>query len=154
VLFASFRERRCAEAFRGLVESYGGLVRGTAARILQDDESARDVAQEVFADLVRLAPQLGADTALGGWLHRHTVFLALRHRRSDQRRGWREAEALRRWSLDKTGAAPPPWLPELDEALDRLSTADRRALALRYLENLKKQSSQEPPPRPCLPAAF
>ena len=136
-LLARFRGQRCPEAFRVLVESYSGLVQGVAERILEDRESARDVAQAVFADLARLASGLSPDTALGGWLHRHAVFLALRQRTSNRRRGLREEEAHRRWTLEQgEDAAPPPWRAELDEALSCLAPPDRRALVLRYLENL------------------
>lgn len=134
-LLPHFRRRKCADSFRRLVEAYGGLVQGVAARVLGNGESARDVAQAVFADLARLAPELPDDTSLGGWLHRHTVFLALRQRRADQRRGVREAEAQRRWSLDQGTKEHTPWLTDLDEALNRLSSDDRQVLVLRYLEN-------------------
>lgn len=134
-LFPCFRSSRCADSFRRLVEAYGGLVQGTAARVLGNGESARDVSQAVFADLARLATQLPDDTSLGGWLHRHTVFLALRQRRADKRRGARELEAQRRWSLDQCENEAAPWLADLDEAMDRLSSADRSVLVLRYLEN-------------------
>ena len=134
-LFPSFRRRKCADSFRRLVEAYGGLVQGTAARVLRNGESARDVAQAVFADLASLAPEMADNTALGGWLHRHTVFLALRQRRADRRRGVREAEAQRRWSLDHGGVEAPAWMADLDETLNRLSSEDRQVLMLRYLEN-------------------
>jgi RNA polymerase sigma factor (sigma-70 family) len=140
-LLARFREQRCPEAFRTLVENYGGLVHGVAERVLEEGESARDVTQAVFADLVRLAPGLPANTALGGWLHRHAVFLSLRQRTSNLRRGLREAEAQRRWNLDAPAPDhahphdPPPWRADLDEALHRLPASDRRALACRYFEN-------------------
>ena len=134
-LFPSFRGRKCAESFRRLVEAYGGLVQGTAARVLGNGESARDVSQAVFADLARLAPQLPEDTSLGGWLHRHTVFLALRQRRADKRRGARESEAQRRWSLEQGKNEAAPWLADLDEAMNQLSSGDRQVLVLRYLEN-------------------
>jgi RNA polymerase sigma factor (sigma-70 family) len=134
-LFPRFRRRKCAESFRRLVEAYAGLVQGTAARVLGNGESARDVSQAVFADLARLAPELPDDTALGGWLHRHTVFLALRQRRADRRRGAREVEAQRRWALDHGGVESPPWMADLDETLNRLSSEDRQVLMLRYFEN-------------------
>lgn len=134
-LFPQFRRKKCADSFRRLVEAYGGLVQGTAARVLGNGESARDVAQAVFADLARLAPEMPDDLSLGGWLHRHAVFLSLRQRRADQRRGAREAEAQRRLSLDQGARDAAPWLADLDEALNRLSSEDRQVLVLRYLEN-------------------
>ncbi len=127
------RENRCPDAFRELVGAFGRLVESTALRVTGDPEAARDIAQCVFADLHRLASSLDPHAALGGWLHRHTVFLSLRHRTAARRRRAREHEAARRQALHHT-ATPPDWLPELDRILDRLPEADRRALILRYLE--------------------
>lgn len=135
-LLQRYREDRSATDFLEILQRYGGLVKGTAARILAGDhEAARDVAQAVFADLARLAGELSPKVQLGGWLHRHTVFLAMRQRRTDARRRLREDEAARRWALDESDVEPPAWAEQLDAALDRLPAADRQVLVLRYLEN-------------------
>jgi len=141
--FERYRSQQCEKAFRLLVEAYGGMVTGTAARMLGNGESAREVAQSVFADLARMAPTLPEGTAVGGWLHRHAVFLSTRQRRSERRRGMREAEAHRRWSLDGKTEGPPAWLTDLDEMLGRLPEGDRRVLVLRYLENQPLKSVAE-----------
>ena len=52
-LVQRFATGASAEAFAALADRYHGLVQGTARRILQDDDAARDVVQEVFVRLAR-----------------------------------------------------------------------------------------------------
>src|SRR5688572_29763015 len=59
-------------AFTAVVQSYYGLVQGTARRILRENEAARDVAQEVFVHFARDARRVRPD-AIGAWLHRAAV---------------------------------------------------------------------------------
>ena len=47
---------------------------------------AEEVVQTVFIDLGRQARALSKDVMLGGWLHRHTCFVAARTMRSNRRR--------------------------------------------------------------------
>ncbi|MDB6069834.1 MAG: polymerase, sigma-24 subunit, subfamily [Verrucomicrobiales bacterium] len=132
-----FQVSRDAFAFREIVNRYGGLVEGTARRLLADDtESARDVAQRVFTDLAKAAPSLAPDSRLGGWLHRHTVFLALHHREAETRRRRREREAAARWELDQPACeTDADFAATIHAALTKLPADDRAALILRYWEN-------------------
>ena len=124
-------------AFRDLVERHAGLVYQTALRRAGGDHAlARDAAQVVFTDLAQKAASLPPDTALAGWLHRHTGFVTSKLIRSEQRRRQREHRAAMETSLSKPDDESL-WrrmAPVLDEALGRLSAADRDALVLRYLE--------------------
>ena len=52
--------------------------------------SRRDVAQTVFTDLARKARSLRNVELLGGWLHRHTGFVAAAWCGSERRRQARE----------------------------------------------------------------
>lgn len=96
---------------------------------------AEEVAQQVFADLALKAGSISSGTVLGGWLHRHTGFLAANAVRAEARRLQREQEAC---SMNDHPDAPATLLdqlgPVLDGALDELPAADRDALVLRYLE--------------------
>ena len=124
-------------AFRDLVERHAGLVYQTALRRAGGDHAlARDAAQVVFTDLAQKGGSLPRDTVLAGWLHRHTGFVTSKLIRGEQRRRQREHRAAMETSLSKPDDESL-WrrmAPVLDEALGRLSAADRDALVLRYLE--------------------
>jgi len=73
-------------AFRELVAAYVNFVYGTALRFVGGDtHMAEDVAQTVFIDLARKAALLPANVQLGGWLHRHTCFVARKALRKERR---------------------------------------------------------------------
>lgn len=123
-------------AFRQLVEQYIDLVYSTALRRVNGDaDLAQDVTQAVFTDLARKAPSLRDVDQLGGWLHRHTGFLASSMIRSEHRRQVREHEAA------QMNATPDPaetlWqqmAPMLDETIECLEPSDRQAVLLRFFE--------------------
>ena len=76
-LLANFVQNGSEPAFRELLTRYLDLVYSTAVRLVDGDtHRAEDVAQIVFADLARMASKLSGSTTLGGWLHRHTCFVA------------------------------------------------------------------------------
>src|SRR6266571_1060499 len=82
-------------AFRELVTRYLDLVYSAALRSVEGDtHRAEDVAQTVFIDLTRMARTLSNDVMLGGWLHRHTCFVAANTMRGERRRQSREKEAV------------------------------------------------------------
>src|SRR5882724_4931779 len=89
------------DAFRTVVSHYIGLVYGTARRQLNGDaELAADATQVVFTDLAKQAHKLYGGTMLGGWLHRHTCFVAAKFRRAEARRKVREKTAVELGALD------------------------------------------------------
>ena len=93
-LLRDYAERGNEAAFRELVARYIDLVYSTAVRRLGGDaDLARDVTQTVFADLARNASSLRDVALLGGWLHRHTGFVAAKMVRTERRREAREREA-------------------------------------------------------------
>jgi RNA polymerase sigma factor (sigma-70 family) len=125
-------------AFRELVRRHLGMVHGTARRILaMAPHLADDVTQTVFTDLAKKSPSLPAGVVLGGWLHRHTCYLALNAARAEHRRRTRERTAMEINALNENPGPDAPWAqlaPVLDAALNQLEPADRDALVLRYLE--------------------
>lgn len=119
-------------AFREIVENYLGLVFSTAVRLVNGDSHlAEDIAQTVFLDLARSAKSLSNETRLGGWLHRHTCFVAAKMIRSRLRREAREKEAVKMHEPDFSETAKI-----LDEAINQLGAADRAAILLRFFEGL------------------
>ena len=63
-------------AFAALVRRYGGLVRATCLREVDDPHLAEDAAQVVFLLLARKAPSLLRVDSLAGWLFRASRFTA------------------------------------------------------------------------------
>src|SRR6516162_5756840 len=121
-------------AFHELVDRYVGLVYSAAVRLVDGDTHlAEDVTQMVFADLARLARNLSRDTMLGGWLHRHTCFVAAKTIRRERRRQSRERQAVEMNALqDHSEANLKAVAPILDEAINQLGAADRAAILLRF----------------------
>jgi RNA polymerase sigma factor (sigma-70 family) len=123
-------------AFRELVTRYVNLVYSTALRLVEGDtHRAEDVAQTVFMDLARMARTLSSEVMLGGWLHRHTCFVAANTMRGERRRQSRERQAVEMNALqDNSGTDFSLVAPILDEAINELGEADRTAVLLRFFE--------------------
>src|SRR5213594_4236558 len=123
-------------AFRELVIRYVDLVYSTALRLVEGDtHRAEDVAQTVFVDLTRKARTLSKDVMLGGWLHRHTCFVAANTMRGERRRRSRERQAVEMNALQNNAGADFPLVaPILDEAINELGEEDRKAVLLRFFE--------------------
>ena len=135
-LLAEYVKDGSEPAFRELVRRYLDLVYSAAVRLVQDERHlAEDVAQTVFADLARLARSLPEEVMLGGWLHRHTCFVAATLLRGERRRRARERQAV---EMNAIANQPEPNLaliaPVLDEAINQLGTTDRKAILLRFFE--------------------
>jgi RNA polymerase sigma factor (sigma-70 family) len=135
-LLAEYVRTGSETAFRDLVARYVDLVYSTALRLVEGDgHRAEDVAQTVFADLAREARTLAAEVMLGGWLHRHTCFVAANTMRGERRRQSRERQAVEMNALqDNSGADFSLIAPILDEAINELAEEDRTAVLLRFFE--------------------
>ena len=133
-----FVESRSEVAFEAVVRAHVDLVYSAARRIAAGDTHlAEDITQTVFADLARKAARLPADVPLSAWLYRHTFFVASSAIRTERRRRAREQEAVAMNAVPES--AEPDWsvlAPHLDEVMNTLSEADRRALVLRYFDRL------------------
>ena len=135
-LLAQYVATGSEPAFRELVARYVDLVHSAAFRLVNGDaHRAEDVTQTVFADLARQARKLSSGVMLGGWLHRHTCFVASNTMRRERRRLAREREALEMNALEDHSAANLALIaPVLDEAVNQLGTEDRTAIMLRFFE--------------------
>src|SRR5664280_1937776 len=75
---------------------------------------------------------LSSKVMLGGWLHRHTCFIAAKTLRGERRRQDRERQATEMNALEDHGTARFEQIASiLDEAINQLSTPDRTAIVLR-----------------------
>jgi len=135
-LLANFVRNASESAFCELVTRYFDLVYSTAVRLVDGDtHRAKDVAQIVFADLARMAGKLSVSTTLGGWLHRHTCFVARTVMRGERRRQAREQQAFEMNTLnDKSDSVLAQVAPMLDDAINELGADDRDAILLRFFE--------------------
>src|SRR5690606_36768652 len=109
------------------VNRYVNLVYSVALRRTDHDTRiAEDIAQTVFTDLAAKASTLPKDVMLGGWLHRHTCFVASNVLRSEHRRTVREQQALEMNMLhDDTDPNWKQLAPVLDDVIQELPPADR-----------------------------
>jgi RNA polymerase sigma factor (sigma-70 family) len=144
-LLANFVSNRSEPAFRELVLRYFDLVYSTAVRLVDGDtHRAEDVAQMVFSDLARMASKLSGNTMLGGWLHRHTCFVARTVMRGERRRQAREQHATEMNALNEQGEGLlAQFAPLLDEAINDLGPDDRDAILLRFFERRNLRSVGE-----------
>jgi len=135
-LLAEYRRNGSDAAFRELATRFVDLVHSTALRLVEGDtHRAEDVTQTVFVDLARLARTLSPEVRLGGWLHRHTCFVAANTLRGERRRQARERQAVEMNTLQNHSEADFSQVaPLLDEAINELDEADRTAILLRFFE--------------------
>ena len=132
---ADYAKTGSEAAFREVVSRYLNLVFSTAVRLVNGDSHlAEDVTQRVFADLAKMAGTLGEDAMLGGWLHRHTCFIASKTMRTERRRKAREQQAVQMNLTDHSPENLGAVAPILDDAINNLGTQDRQAILLRYFE--------------------
>ena len=134
-LLREFVERQSDTAFAEIVARHADLVYSAALRQTGEPESAREVAQAVFADLARKAASLSTDVVLAGWLYRGARFAALGYLRTERRRQARETQAMELQNANS--AADPEWRqlePMLDEAMASLDDPERDAVVLRFFE--------------------
>jgi RNA polymerase sigma factor (sigma-70 family) len=130
VLLERWCDERCERAFAELVGKYERLVVGGVLRRTGDLELARDVAQQVFAILARKGRLLLGRANISGWLYQAAMHIAARLQLSDGRRRARHTMA------EPAAAARDEHWPALEEALGKLSNADREALLLHYFQDL------------------
>ena len=144
-LLADYVTNGSEQAFRELVTRYLDLVYSTAIRLVGGDtHRAEDVAQTVFVDLARKARTLPREVMLGGWLHRHTCFVASKVMRGDRRRQFRERQAVEMNALqDHAEANLAQVAPILDDAINQLGAEDRTAILLRFFEQCDLRSVGE-----------
>ncbi len=119
-LVAALRAGR-SEAFEALHAAYAPRIYNLALRIVDDQEEAQDVAQEVLLKVFRGLPDNETDLNLPAWLYRVTVNTAFDHVRARKRRPVTVAEE-----------AAPEIMAAVDE-YERAELARRVESSLRQL---------------------
>ena len=133
-----------ARAYSEIVRRYAGLVHGTCLRSLRDAHDADDASQATFLVFLRKGRGLPSGTVLAGWFHRVACYCARDIRKSAARRARLAGEvaemAARTGSKrHESGSCGDAVRPHLDEALEALPRAQRRALVLHYLCGLSRE---------------
>jgi RNA polymerase sigma factor (sigma-70 family) len=141
-LLSEYARSGSEAAFHELVARYLDLVYSVALRMVDGDPHwAEDVAQTVFIDLARMARSLPNEVLPGGWLHRHTCFVAANMMRRERRRQSRERQAVEMNALrDDPKTNLDLIAPVLDEVINELDEPDRTAILLRFFEERNFES--------------
>jgi RNA polymerase sigma-70 factor (ECF subfamily) len=134
--------------FETFMQAYQNMVFSTAVRLLGNDAEAEDIAQEVFLKAYERYQELSQSPTVGGWLKTVTTNLCLNHL-SRYRARWRFfSEMLSHDDQDDATLelpAPDTISDKVDEAdyrrlieqaLQKLPTAQRVPLVLFHFENL------------------
>ena len=129
-------------AFSELVRRYINAVYSAALRQVRSTAIAEEISQSVFLDLSRSAAKLKPGQPLIAWLYLVTRRTAIDTIRRESRRQARERIALEIADMKPDFSLWAQIEPFLDEALETLPEADRRAILLRYIAN---QSGPEIP---------
>ncbi len=127
-------------AFAKVVRRQADLVYSVALRVTANPALAQDVTQTVFTLLARRAGSLAHYATLVGWLHTTTRHTAINAVRGEERRRAREQESAIMQTIASAPAVDWEQLrPILDEGVDNLREDDRKAVLLRFFQNLSHQ---------------
>lgn len=128
------------QAFAAIVERRVNLVYSAALRQVNESHLAEDVTQSVFVALARKAGLLArTEVVISAWLLHATRLASLDARKRLARRRIHEQKAAAMKSEQTSEPDSQTWSnirPLLDTALARLAEKDRRAIVLRYFEDL------------------
>ncbi len=135
-------------AFEELVRRHFAMVFGVGMRKTGDRTIAEEVAQNTFAVLAKKAKRLKSKSngSLGGWLHRVAAVEAAEAMRKEYRRKRAMKKLIEESPVGATDSIDPGLaaaLPELDDAMARLSESDRSAILLRFHDGMKFREMAE-----------
>lgn len=141
-LLRQYTEQHSEAAFAALVSRHVNKVYSVAWRRTGNVHAAEEITQAVFVLLARKSSRLAGNVVLAGWLYEAARLTAVTYIRGEIRRSRREQEAHMQSTLNdgddsSRSAEDPVWsriAPLLDDAMARLSEADRHAIVLRYFD--------------------
>ena len=136
-LLSDYAATRREAAFAAIVERHAGLVYGAALRRTRCPSMAEDVAQMVFAVLMRKADRLRDHPCLAAWLHKTASLEAAKFMRKERahRRKIQKLDAMT--EREPAEETPHPASEHVDEAIASLSASDQRFLLMRFYQGWK-----------------
>lgn len=124
-------------AFGALVARYGPMVLAVCRGVLRDKDDAEDAFQATFLVLVRRARSIHHGDALGAWLHRVAVRVAVEANKASARRRTEERKAIEGLTMDlQLDREREAWPSLLHEELDRLPGRFRQPIVLCHMQEL------------------
>ncbi|QEH37910.1 ECF RNA polymerase sigma factor SigE [Aquisphaera giovannonii] len=138
------RDRAAAnQAFEAIVLRHGPMVLGVCRRNLADEHAAEDAFQATFLALALKGGAIRKPDSLGHWLHGVALRASRRARACTGRRGGQPLGAIR--SEPETSeidvAEGRELRSSLDEEIDRLPSAYRRAVILCYFQGKTQEDA-------------
>ena len=139
-------QARDESAFRKLVEVWQDMVYNTALGIVQNEEDADDITQDVFIQVYQSVRSFKGESKLSTWLYKITLSKALDHEKKRKRKkrfafieslfGNREDEHLHPVDFDHPGVQleKKERAAELFKALQQLPGKQQMAFTLHKLE--------------------
>lgn len=127
-------QRGDERAFAALYHTHSARVYALAFRLTGDQSAARELLQDVFVRAWQRLATFRGESALGSWLHRLTVNLALTSRRAEVRRLRRVGDEA---ELPPDGGATAPVAGndlDLERAIARLPFGARTVFVLHDIE--------------------
>jgi len=129
-------------AFREVYTAEKSVIYGLLLRLSGDADCAADLFQNVWLKLARHRHRLRADTVLRAWLCTVARHEYLNYRRV-QMLDLARVLTLGREPTPAEGAARDPRLVDVNDALQRLSDADREVLLLTSVDGLSPRQAAE-----------
>lgn len=142
-------------AFKMIVDTWQDMVYNTSLGIVQSNEDAEDVAQEVFVQVYESIGQFKGDSKFSTWLYRIAVTKSLDHLRKKKRKkrfafvqslfGMNEEEVRHEPEFNHPGVSleNKEKAAVLFRAIDKLPDNQKAAFTLHKLEGLSYQEVAE-----------
>jgi RNA polymerase sigma factor (sigma-70 family) len=141
--FATRDSVAAQQAFEAIVHRLGAMVLGVCRRVLRDAHTAEDAFQATFLVLALKADTIRNPNSLGPWLHGVAARISRRARVLSRRRGEQPlaSQGLALCTTEGSAIDAAELRSVLDEEVDQLPAAYRRAVVLCYLEGKTQEDA-------------
>jgi RNA polymerase sigma-70 factor (ECF subfamily) len=116
-----------SDSFETTYQRLGGRVLNLAYRMIGDEDTARDLAQEVWIKVYERFDTFEARSEISTWIHRITVNHVLSHMRRQRRARWLRILDRPLGDLLREGEAPPEFERSPAPGADHVMEMDERS---------------------------